>query len=94
MFLLGVVEADVDALDRVSVGQLAGHERAVRPALHQFRPAVAAQLAETVVTVDRRVVDHTRVRQQEAAVCNCTTHDVVRLICPRPLGGALSDDAV
>ena len=102
LFLLVVLQTRVDPPDRLAIGQLAGHERAVlarrqqgrQPvrardaaasggheravgaSLHQLGAAVAAQLAEAVVAVDRRVVDDARVRQHETAVCT-VEHDRV-----------------
>ena len=76
LFLLVVLQTRVDPPDRLAIGQLAGHERAVGASLHQLGAAVAAQLAEAVVAVDRRVVDDARVRQHETAVCT-VEHDRV-----------------
>ena len=61
LLLLIILQTGVNASDRLSVRQFTSHERTICSSLHQLRSAVAAQLAEPVVTIDRRIVHYSRV---------------------------------
>jgi len=74
LLLFVVLETGVDTSDRLAVRKFTGHERTVGAFLHQLGATVPAQLTEPVVTVDGRVVDHSRVGQHETAVCNSHTN--------------------